>query len=111
VIRPRRPPMWARCCTRSGIRRWSSRESCGPEYTAFGQTDWSLNNQAMFLAAAACDPRDRPVMDLMGQVTGDQRWGLGALPDAKIKGGWGPAPSGRYLMATSGLAVPRCHRC
>jgi hypothetical protein len=69
-----------------------------PEYTAFGQTDWSLNNQAMFLAAAACDPRDRPVMDLMGQVTGDQRWGLGALPDAKIKGGWGPAPSGRYLV-------------
>ena len=69
-----------------------------PEYTAFGQTDWSLTNQAMFLAAAACDPRDRPVLDLMGQVTGDQRWGLGPLPDAKIKGGWGPAPSGRYLV-------------
>jgi hypothetical protein len=69
-----------------------------PEYTAFGQTDWSLSNQATFLAAAACDPRNRPVLDLMGQVTGDQRWGLGALPDAKIKGGWGPAPSGRYLV-------------
>jgi hypothetical protein len=69
-----------------------------PEYTAFGQTDWSLTNQATFLAAAACDPRNRPVLDLMGQVTGDQRWGLGALPDAKIKGGWGPAPSGRYLV-------------
>jgi hypothetical protein len=69
-----------------------------PEYTAFGQTDWSLTNQATFLAAAACDPSDRPVLDLMGQVTGDQRWGLGALPDAKVKGGWGPAPSGRYLV-------------
>jgi hypothetical protein len=69
-----------------------------PEYTAFGQTDWSLTNQATYLAAAACDPRDRPVLDLMGQVTGDQRWGLGVLPDAKIKGGWGPAPSGRYLV-------------
>ena len=69
-----------------------------PEYTAFGQTDWSLTNQATFLAAAACDPRNRPVLDLMGQVTGDQRWGLGALPDAQIKGGWGPAPSGRYLV-------------
>jgi hypothetical protein len=69
-----------------------------PEYTAFGQTDWSLTNQAKFLATAACDPRNRPVLDLMGQVTGDQRWGLGSLPDAKIKGGWGPAPSGRYLV-------------
>ena len=69
-----------------------------PEYTAFGQTDWPLTNQAKFLAAAACDQRNRPVLDLMGQVTGDQRWGLGSLPDAKIKGGWGPAPSGRYLV-------------
>jgi hypothetical protein len=69
-----------------------------PEYTAFGQTDWSLTNQAKFLAAAACDQRSRPVLDLMGQVTGDQRWGLGSSADAKIKGGWGPAPSGRYLV-------------
>lgn len=69
-----------------------------PAYTAFGQTDWSLSNQATFLAAAACDPRNQQVIDLMGQVTGDQRWGLGSLPDAKIKGGWGPSPSGRYLV-------------
>ncbi|MGA9493887.1 MAG: hypothetical protein WBV80_27095 [Mycobacterium sp.] len=69
-----------------------------PEYTAFGQTNWSLTNQAYFLASAACDPHNQPVIDLMGQVTGDQRWGLGSLPDAKIKGGWGPSPSGRYLV-------------
>jgi hypothetical protein len=69
-----------------------------PEYTAFGQTAWSLTNQARFLAAAACDQGSRPVLDLMGQVTGDQRWGLGFSPDAKIKGGWGPARSGRYLV-------------
>lgn len=70
-----------------------------PEYTAFGQTDWSLTNQALFLSAAACDPRDRPALDLMGQVNGDQRsWGLGPLLDSKIKGGWGPSPSGRYLV-------------
>jgi hypothetical protein len=69
-----------------------------PEYTAFGQTNWSLTNQAKFLATAACDARNRPVLDLMGQVTGDQRWGLGSLPGAHIKGGWGPSPSGRYLV-------------
>ena len=44
----------------------------------------------------------------MGQVTGDQRWGLGALPDAKIKGGWGPAPSGRYLVRQIAV-VPAGH--
>jgi hypothetical protein len=74
-----------------------------PEYTAFGQTDWSLTNQVKFLAAAACDPRNQPVLDLMGQVSGDQRWGVGSLPGAKLKGGWGPAPSGRYLVRQIGV--------
>jgi hypothetical protein len=75
-----------------------------PEYTAFGQTKWSLTNQAEFLSAAACDQRNQPVMDLMGQVTNDQRsWGLGPLPDTKIKGGWGPSPSGRYLVRQLGV--------
>jgi hypothetical protein len=77
-----------------------------PEYTAFGQTDWSLTNQAKFLSAAACDPRNQPVLGLMGRVTGDQRsWGLGPLPDAKIKGGWGPSPSGRYLVRQVGVVL------
>ncbi len=66
-----------------------------PEYTAFGQTDWSLTNQARFLSAAACDPRDQPALDLMGQVNSDQRsWGVGPLPDSKVKGGWGPCTVG-----------------
>jgi hypothetical protein len=70
-----------------------------PEYTAFGQTGWSLTNQALFLSAAACEPRDQPALDLMGQVNSDQRsWGVGPLPGSKIKGGWGPSLSGRYLV-------------
>jgi hypothetical protein len=70
-----------------------------PEYSASGQTGWSLTNQAMFLSVAACDPRNQPVLDLMREVTTDQRaWGVGPLPDAKIKGGWGPSPSERYLV-------------
>jgi hypothetical protein len=36
--------------------------------------------------------------DLMGQATADQRWGLGTLPGARYKGGWGPSPDGRYLV-------------
>jgi hypothetical protein len=69
------------------------------EYSASGQTGWSLTHQAKFLSMAACDPRNQPVLDLMREVTADQRaWGVGPLPDAKIKGGWGPSPSGRYLV-------------
>jgi hypothetical protein len=74
-----------------------------PEYTAFGQTDWSLTNQALFLSAAACDPRDQPVLNLMGRVESEQQWGLGVLPNTKIKGGWGPSVSGRYLVRQIGI--------
>lgn len=74
-----------------------------PEYTAFGQTDWSLPNQALFLSAAACDPRDQPVLALMGEVDNDQKWGLGTIPGTKIKGGWGPSLSGHYLVRQIGI--------
>lgn len=69
-----------------------------PEYTAFGQTDWSLTNQVRFLAAAACDLRDKPVLAMMGEVNNDQRWGMGTMANTKIKGGWGPSLAGRYLV-------------
>lgn len=69
-----------------------------PEYTAFGQTNWSLSNQTRFLAAAACDPSDAPVLTLMGQVDSSQKWGVGTLANTEIKGGWGPSPAGRYLV-------------
>lgn len=74
-----------------------------PPYTAFGQTDWSLTNQALFLSAAACDPRDQPVLALMGEVESGQQWGLGVLPHTQIKGGWGPSPSGSYLVRQIGI--------
>jgi hypothetical protein len=40
---------------------------------------------------------------LMGNVEGDQRWGLGLLPDSRFKGGWGPSLSGDYLVRQMGL--------
>ena len=81
-----------------------------PEYTAFGQTDWSLTNQAKFLSAAACDPRNQTGAGPDGP--GDWRSAFGVLdllPDAKIKGGWGPSPSGRYLVRQIGV-VPAGQR-
>lgn len=74
-----------------------------PEYTAFGQTDWQLTNQVRFLAAAACDDGDQPVLTLMGQIESGQKWGLGVVPGTQIKGGWGPSISGHYLVRQMGI--------
>jgi len=72
-------------------------------YSAFGQTNWSLANQASFMSRIACDQQAVPLLDLMGQVEKDQRWGLGTIPDARFKGGWGPSTSGQYLVRQVGL--------
>lgn len=60
-------------------------------FTAFGQTSWSLADQARFVAGMGCTGPGREVLDLMGEVIAGQRWGLGdtGLP-ARFKGGWGP---------------------
>lgn len=78
-----------------------------PEFTAFGQTIWSLTNQLRFTAGAVCDPANAPVFTLMGQVVPEQRWGLGLIPNSRFKGGWGPSPTGSYLVRQLGvLAMP-----
>jgi hypothetical protein len=60
-------------------------------FTAFGQTTWTLADQARFAAALPCLPAGRQVLRLMGQTIGAQRWGLGQVGgDAQLKGGWGP---------------------
>jgi hypothetical protein len=74
-----------------------------PPYTAFGQTDWTLTNQAQFLSIAACDQRNKPVLDMMGKVESGQQWGLGVIPKTEIKGGWGPSESNRYLVRQIGI--------
>lgn len=74
-----------------------------PEFTAFGQTQWSLEHQAMFLAAAACDLRDEPVLSLMGEIAADQSWGFGAISGTRFKGGWGPSVEGAYLVRQMGI--------
>jgi hypothetical protein len=74
-----------------------------PEFTAFGQTTWSLTDQATFLSSAACDPGNQPIIDLMGQIEPDQAWGLGQIPGAEFKGGWGPSLEGNYLVRQFGI--------
>lgn len=74
-----------------------------PEFTAFGQTDWSLVNQLRFTSVAYCDGANAPIFGLMGRVEPEQRWGLGTVPDARFKGGWGPSPAGSYLVRQLGV--------
>jgi hypothetical protein len=74
-----------------------------PPYTPFGQTSWSLARQVSFASSMACSAADRPVYQEMSQVIASQRWGLGQLPGAAVKGGWGPDLSGRYLVRQFGV--------
>jgi hypothetical protein len=77
-------------------------------FSTYGQTDWSLANQELFMSglAAHCigsSASDEYVLDLMGEVSSDT-WGLGSagLP-ARWKGGWGPGTDGRYLVRQMGI--------
>jgi hypothetical protein len=68
------------------------------EFTAFGQTNWSVVDQATFMAALPCLPNSEPVINDMSNVAGNQQWGMALRPDAATKGGWGPSPEGAYLV-------------
>jgi hypothetical protein len=67
------------------------------EYTAFGQTQWSLVRQAQFAARLPLIPDASPVVDLMHNLCPDHRWGLAAKGFA-AKGGWGPGRADDYLV-------------
>ena len=74
-----------------------------PEFSAFGQTIWSLVNQVRFTASAFCDSENGPIFDLMSQVTPDQNWGIGKIAQTQFKGGWGPSKSDKYLVRQIGV--------
>jgi hypothetical protein len=76
-----------------------------PEFSAFGQTEWALADQVRFVSAAWCDGANAPVFDLMGRVDAAQRWGIGVIDGARFKGGWGPSPTGGYLVRQLGVLI------
>lgn len=83
-----------------------------PPYTVFGQTQWSLDAQVAFASNVACLSGAAEVLTAMGQVDSGQSYGLGTLPQARFKGGWGPDVSGAYdarqfgIVEIGGVHVP-----
>ena len=71
-------------------------------FTAFGQTQWTLQHQARFAAGLSFIPGAADVIDLMGNLTAGQQWGLAAKGFA-AKGGWGPGVDGGYLVRQFGI--------
>lgn len=77
-------------------------------YTEFGQTLWTLTDQARFTAGMACVAAGAQVLSLMNETVASQRWGLGSAGvDAQLKGGWGPGSQpgagGGYLDRQMGV--------
>ncbi|SES01474.1 hypothetical protein [Corynebacterium cystitidis] len=70
-----------------------------------GSTAWSASEQARFMANLSCTSGSAPVLDMIGRVTPDQRWGLGRIPGARFKGGWAPLSEegGRWHVRQMGL--------
>ncbi|RDI67820.1 hypothetical protein [Nocardia pseudobrasiliensis] len=68
-----------------------------PEFTAFGQTEWSAARQARFTARLPNIERGPDVLALMRALVPEQRWGLARLPGAAVKGGWGPDEEGTLV--------------
>ncbi|GAA3965047.1 hypothetical protein [Gordonia caeni] len=75
------------------------------EFSVFGQTVWALDDAASFTANLPCLPDSEYVISLMGQVSGNQTWGIEAIPGrtTAVKGGWGPGESGGYIVRQIGL--------
>lgn len=74
-----------------------------PEFSSFGQTRWTPQDQVSFAAHLPCLVGAEPVLAAMGQITPGQDYGLGTIPGARYKGGWGPDPDGRYVVRQFGL--------
>jgi beta-lactamase family protein len=83
-------------------------------YSSFGRTVWTLTAAVTFYRALARGELLAPaatdrVLDAMGRIVPEQRWGLGAAHSPiRFKGGWGPseAADGGYEVIQVGIAGP-----
>lgn len=77
-------------------------EVTAPGFSPFGQSRWSLADQATFTASLPCLSGSTSVTSAMSRVVPGQSWGLGTIEGARFKGGWGPTPEG-YVIRQLGI--------
>ncbi len=70
-------------------------------------TMWTTSDQAAFASGLRCVPGHEPVLDMMGRIVPEQRWGLGRIGGARFKGGWNYYQGG-HLARQFGL-IPGPH--
>ena len=79
--------------------------------TTFGQTEWAPSEAVKFFSelGRGCllpSTQSNYVLGLMQHIEPSESWGLGSaafgVPVA-FKGGWGPEPTGSYLVRQSGI--------
>lgn len=79
--------------------------------TTFGQTEWAPTQAVRFFRALGqgcllSRTQSSYVIGLMQNIVSSESWGLGSagfLTPVAFKGGWGPEPSGSYLVRQSGI--------
>ncbi|MDK4275502.1 hypothetical protein [Corynebacterium accolens] len=76
-----------------------------PEFSAFGQTQWSVGDQAAFMAKLRCVNGAEPILTAMSTPDPAQSYGLRNLEGSTLKGGWGPDTAGGYDVRQMGLAT------
>ncbi|WP_284853810.1 hypothetical protein [Corynebacterium sp. MSK072] len=76
-----------------------------PEFSAFGQTQWSVGDQAAFMAKLRCVNGAEPILTAMSTPDPAQSYGLRNLEGAALKSGWGPDTAGGYDVRQMGLAT------
>jgi hypothetical protein len=79
-------------------------------WSSFGRTVWSLEAAGGFYRALASGELleradTERILDAMGRVVPDQRWGLGTVPGMRFKGGWGASEDagGSYEVIQVGI--------
>lgn len=86
-----------------GVPKTINTERIRPEFSTFGQTMLTAAEESTFMSNLSCLSDAGPVLELMGQIVPGQDYGLGQLPNARFKGGWGPSVSGGYEVRQMGL--------
>lgn len=89
--------------TEAGLAVPLNTEVVRPEFSTFGQTLLTPAHEAQLAGSLACVGGAGDVLELMGAIDPGQAWGLGVLPGARFKGGWGPGVDGAYQVRQLGL--------